>query len=97
MKLNDFVFNYDCTEENGVSYLPDEVLVSNGAKQCITQAVLAVCSPGDEVTTLSCYTVVHQTSTDAILESIYVSTSTIFPRSCFGKLSRIMFFGLILE
>ncbi|ONM36056.1 glutamate-oxaloacetate transaminase4 [Zea mays] len=60
-------------EENGVSYLPDEVLVSNGAKQCITQAVLAVCSPGDEVTTFSCYTVVHQTSTaDAILESIYV-------------------------
>ena len=23
--------------------------MSNGAKQCITQAVLAVCSPGDEV------------------------------------------------
>nr|CAB3474930.1 unnamed protein product [Digitaria exilis] len=36
-------------EENGISYSPDEVLVSNGAKQCITQAVLAVCSPGDEV------------------------------------------------
>ncbi|CAD6228949.1 unnamed protein product [Miscanthus lutarioriparius] len=35
--------------ENGISYLPDQVLVSNGAKQCITQAVLAVCSPGDEV------------------------------------------------
>nr|CAB3465143.1 unnamed protein product [Digitaria exilis] len=36
-------------EENGLSYTPDQVLVSNGAKQCITQAVLAVCSPGDEV------------------------------------------------
>uniref|UniRef100_A0A0E0CAW8 Bifunctional aspartate aminotransferase and glutamate/aspartate-prephenate aminotransferase n=1 Tax=Oryza meridionalis TaxID=40149 RepID=A0A0E0CAW8_9ORYZ len=36
-------------EENGISYSPDQVLVSNGAKQCITQAVLAVCSPGDEV------------------------------------------------
>nr|XP_051207984.1 bifunctional aspartate aminotransferase and glutamate/aspartate-prephenate aminotransferase isoform X3 [Lolium perenne] len=36
-------------EENGLSYSPDQVLVSNGAKQCITQAVLAVCSPGDEV------------------------------------------------
>lgn len=36
-------------EENGLSYTTDQVLVSNGAKQCITQAVLAVCSPGDEV------------------------------------------------
>ncbi|TVU36347.1 hypothetical protein EJB05_18279, partial [Eragrostis curvula] len=27
-------------EENGISYSPDQVLVSNGAKQCITQAVL---------------------------------------------------------
>ncbi|MQL87046.1 hypothetical protein Taro_019591 [Colocasia esculenta] len=36
-------------EENGLSYTPDQILVSNGAKQCILQAVLAVCSPGDEV------------------------------------------------
>ncbi|XP_057783761.1 bifunctional aspartate aminotransferase and glutamate/aspartate-prephenate aminotransferase-like [Salvia miltiorrhiza] len=36
-------------EENGISYTPDQILVSNGAKQCILQAVLAVCSPGDEV------------------------------------------------
>ncbi|CAI0554532.1 unnamed protein product, partial [Linum tenue] len=36
-------------EENGLSYSPDQVVVSNGAKQCIIQAVLAVCSPGDEV------------------------------------------------
>ncbi|CAN1140171.1 Bifunctional aspartate aminotransferase and glutamate/aspartate-prephenate aminotransferase [Linum perenne] len=36
-------------EENGLSYSPDQVLVSNGAKQSIIQAVLAVCSPGDEV------------------------------------------------
>ncbi|KAJ9670794.1 hypothetical protein PVL29_026994 [Vitis rotundifolia] len=36
-------------EENGLSYTPDEILVSNGAKQSILQAVLAVCSPGDEV------------------------------------------------
>lgn len=35
--------------ENGLSYTPDEILVSNGAKQSITQAVQAVCSPGDEV------------------------------------------------
>ncbi|XP_024014142.1 bifunctional aspartate aminotransferase and glutamate/aspartate-prephenate aminotransferase [Eutrema salsugineum] len=36
-------------EENGLSYAPDQILVSNGAKQSILQAVLAVCSPGDEV------------------------------------------------
>ncbi|XP_056163624.1 bifunctional aspartate aminotransferase and glutamate/aspartate-prephenate aminotransferase-like [Syzygium oleosum] len=36
-------------EENGISYTPDQIVVSNGAKQSIHQAVLAVCSPGDEV------------------------------------------------
>ncbi|KAL9251058.1 hypothetical protein AKJ16_DCAP10704 [Drosera capensis] len=36
-------------EENGLSYTPDQILVSNGAKQSIVQAVLAVCAPGDEV------------------------------------------------
>ncbi|XP_030496650.2 bifunctional aspartate aminotransferase and glutamate/aspartate-prephenate aminotransferase [Cannabis sativa] len=36
-------------EENGISYTPDQILVSNGAKQSITQVVLAVCAPGDEV------------------------------------------------
>lgn len=36
-------------EENGISYTPDQVVVSNGAKQSLLQAVMAVCSPGDEV------------------------------------------------
>ncbi|RZB73131.1 Bifunctional aspartate aminotransferase and glutamate/aspartate-prephenate aminotransferase isoform D [Glycine soja] len=36
-------------EENGITYSPDQIVVSNGAKQSIVQAVLAVCSPGDEV------------------------------------------------
>ncbi|XP_047325217.1 bifunctional aspartate aminotransferase and glutamate/aspartate-prephenate aminotransferase-like [Impatiens glandulifera] len=36
-------------EENGISCTPDEIVVSNGAKQSSLQAVLAVCSPGDEV------------------------------------------------
>ncbi|GMH31605.1 hypothetical protein Nepgr_033449 [Nepenthes gracilis] len=36
-------------DENGISYSPDQILVSNGAKQSLLQAVLAVCSPGDEV------------------------------------------------
>nr|XP_043617726.1 bifunctional aspartate aminotransferase and glutamate/aspartate-prephenate aminotransferase-like [Erigeron canadensis] len=36
-------------EENGISYTPDQVVVSNGAKQSTLQAVLAICSPRDEV------------------------------------------------
>ncbi|RVW65432.1 Bifunctional aspartate aminotransferase and glutamate/aspartate-prephenate aminotransferase [Vitis vinifera] len=36
-------------EENGLTYTPDQILVSNGAKQSVLQAVLAVCSPGDEL------------------------------------------------
>ena len=35
--------------DNGLAYAPDEVVVSNGAKQSIWQAVLAACAPGDEV------------------------------------------------
>lgn len=35
--------------ENGLAYSPDEIVVSNGAKQCIWQALLATCSEGDEV------------------------------------------------
>lgn len=35
--------------ENGLRYAANEVVVSNGAKQSIWQAILAVVSPGDEV------------------------------------------------
>lgn len=35
--------------ENGLSYSPDEILTSNGAKQCVCNAVLALVNPGDEV------------------------------------------------
>ena len=36
-------------EENGLKHSPDEIVVSNGAKQCVWQAIMATCSPGDEV------------------------------------------------
>ena len=36
-------------EENGVEYEPDQIVVTNGAKQCITNACLALLNPGDEV------------------------------------------------
>lgn len=45
-----FCFFFSIVEENGLTYAPDQILVSNGAKQSLLQAVLAVCSPGDEVT-----------------------------------------------
>ncbi|HLE56524.1 MAG TPA: pyridoxal phosphate-dependent aminotransferase [Rhodothermia bacterium] len=35
--------------ENGVHYTADEILCCNGAKQAVAQAILALCSPGDEV------------------------------------------------
>jgi len=35
--------------ENGLEYTTEEVLVSNGAKQCVCNAVLALVNPGDEV------------------------------------------------
>ena len=35
--------------ENGVEYKPNEIVISNGAKQSVTQAVLTCCGPGDEV------------------------------------------------
>lgn len=35
--------------DNGLSYGPGDVVVSNGAKQAIWQALLATCAEGDEV------------------------------------------------
>ena len=35
--------------ENGLSYTPDEILVSNGAKQCLCNAIMALVDAGDEV------------------------------------------------
>jgi hypothetical protein len=40
---------YQPPDENGLDYSPSEIVVSNGAKQSIWQAVLAAVSPGDEV------------------------------------------------
>ena len=36
-------------EENGVEYDIDQIVVSNGAKQCITNTCLTLLNPGDEV------------------------------------------------
>lgn len=35
--------------ENGIEYSPEDIVVSNGAKQAIMNALLAILNPGDEV------------------------------------------------
>ena len=37
------------SEENGLEYTPDQIILSNGAKQCIGFSLLATINPGDEV------------------------------------------------
>jgi aspartate aminotransferase len=39
--------------ENGISVQPDQVVISCGAKHAVFNALLAVCSPGDEVAILT--------------------------------------------
>jgi aspartate aminotransferase len=41
--------------DNGLSYMPDEIVVSTGAKQSIANAVLCLINPGDEVIVPSPY------------------------------------------
>lgn len=41
--------------ENGLTYSPQEILVSNGAKQSVCNAILSLVSPGDEVVILAPY------------------------------------------
>ncbi|MCG0276543.1 MAG: pyridoxal phosphate-dependent aminotransferase [Thermosediminibacteraceae bacterium] len=36
-------------EDIGVAYEPNQIIVSNGAKQCIFNALYCLCDPGDEV------------------------------------------------
>lgn len=36
-------------KDNKVEYIPSEIIVSNGAKQCLFNAILTLCNPGDEV------------------------------------------------
>ncbi len=41
--------------ENNLTYTPDQIVVSTGAKQCIANAVLCTVNPGDEVIVPSPY------------------------------------------
>ena len=42
-------------DENNIEYLPEEIVVSNGAKHSLTNAIEAVVNPGDEVILSSPY------------------------------------------
>ncbi|MBX6351010.1 MAG: pyridoxal phosphate-dependent aminotransferase [Clostridia bacterium] len=41
--------------ENGLPYRPEDVVVANGAKQAVYEALLSICDPGDEVILLAPY------------------------------------------
>ena len=47
-------------EENGIDYAANEIVIANGAKQAIANAVLALVEPGDEVILLSPYWVSYE-------------------------------------
>ncbi len=40
---------YKLREENNLDYLPENIVVSNGAKHSLYNALQAICNPGDEV------------------------------------------------
>jgi len=42
-------------KDNGIEYKQDEVMVANGAKHILYNAIQAICNPGDEVIVLSPY------------------------------------------
>ncbi|MGE0240727.1 MAG: aminotransferase class I/II-fold pyridoxal phosphate-dependent enzyme, partial [Parvibaculaceae bacterium] len=48
------------TDENGLDYAASEIVVANGAKQAIGNAVFALIEPGDEVVLLSPYWVSYE-------------------------------------
>lgn len=41
--------------ENGLAYRAEDIVVANGAKQAVYEALLAICDPGDEVLLLAPY------------------------------------------
>ncbi len=48
--------------ENGLDYAPDEIVLANGAKQAIANAILSIIEPGDEVILLAPYWLSYETT-----------------------------------
>lgn len=62
--------------ENGLTYSPQEILVSNGAKQSVCNAILSLVSPGDEVVIPSPYYVSYPQMVNlAGGKSVYVNAT----------------------
>jgi aspartate aminotransferase len=49
-------------EENGLHYKPSEIVIANGTKQAINNAILSIIGPGDEVIILAPYWVSYEAS-----------------------------------
>jgi len=47
-------------KENNLNFEPDQIVVSNGAKQSITNVIMSIINPGDEVVVLSPYWVSYK-------------------------------------
>ena len=47
-------------DENGLSYQPGNIIIANGAKQAITNAILSLIGPGDEVIMLAPFWVSYE-------------------------------------
>ena len=58
-------------QENGLHYTPDQIVVSNGAKQSIANVMLSIVNPGEEVIVLSPYWVSY-TAAIAMAEGVPV-------------------------
>lgn len=58
--------------ENGLHYEPSQIVLSNGAKQSVWQAVFATCAPGDEVHALLQYMLCRAIQTCSIARATQV-------------------------
>ncbi|MCX6357946.1 MAG: pyridoxal phosphate-dependent aminotransferase [Candidatus Aureabacteria bacterium] len=48
-----------CLRDNGLSYSPEQIVISCGAKHALYNAVMVLCNPGDEVVIISPYWVTY--------------------------------------
>ena len=60
--------------ENGLTYTPDQIVVSNGAKQSIINVMMSIINPGDEVIVLAPYWVSY-TAAVGLAEGVPVPVS----------------------
>ncbi len=80
-------------KDNGLDYAPEQILCSNGAKQSVAQAILALVRPGDEVLLLAPYWVSYPEmvrlagGTPVVLEATAETEYKITPAQLEGALT----------